>query len=176
MIIFAPKHMAGGRKSYYYFFLGLLVAGVPSCREGSRQDKPAETAKVTAKPPASFGDTLTISTPAAVFFAPDSAQLQRIKEITDPRIFDGSMHEYEYLVKNARNALLTSRPRLPVLDPRNVRFLQISGPGLPDTCLDLDAIKEPYGLLFVPRGHAPVLVDMANIPTELERYFPASDY
>jgi len=54
------------------------------------------------KPASSFADTLVIKVPAAVFYQPDSQQLSRMKAISDSRIFDATMHEYFYQMRNAR--------------------------------------------------------------------------
>src|SRR3954453_18188720 len=75
------------------------------------------------KPGSSFEDSLKISTAAAVFFEPDSLQLQKIKSVTEEGVFKGSMHEYRYQTKNAHAFLKTHWPKLKILDARNVRYL-----------------------------------------------------
>lgn len=124
----------------------------------------------TRKPPSSFQDTLVINAPAAVFYYPDTLQLERIRSVTEPQVFDGSMHEYFYLQRNARQVIRDYDADLEIIDARNVRYLLFSSRGLPDTCIDLDLKQDPYGLFIIAPGKKPHPVDMANIDRELPAY------
>ncbi|HEY6063367.1 MAG TPA: hypothetical protein VIV35_07140, partial [Chitinophagaceae bacterium] len=97
------------------------------------------------KPPATYEDTLKIDFPAAVFYHADSLQLQRIKEVTDTMIFDGSMHEYEYLLKNAHNVIRSFNPRLKIIEAKNKRYLLFIKSDASFDCIDLNTKDDAYG-------------------------------
>jgi len=88
------------------FFLMVTVLYV-SCSNSTRQHT-IETRTndyndtIRRKPPSSFSDTIAIDFPAAVFYNPDSMQLEKIKEITPKNEFESEVHNCFYLMRNAR--------------------------------------------------------------------------
>lgn len=123
------------------------------------------------KPSSSFKDTIKIYDPAAVFYSPDSLQLEKIKSVTTARIFNGSMHEYFYLMRNAHFVLRKYYPKLKIIEAKNVRYLLFTRADNSMDCIDLDTKNDAYGLFIFNSKKAPELVDMANIDTELGFYF-----
>ncbi len=108
----------------YCFMLILLV----SCSHSSSHRKitPTKIEKKPfpyQKPSSSFNDTLKINSPAAVFYHPDSMQLEKIKLTTDAQIFDGTMHEYFYLIKNAHDV-----PKKILSQSKNHRYTKCQVP------------------------------------------------
>jgi hypothetical protein len=75
------------------------------------------------KPPGSFSDTLTIDFPTAVFYNPDSLQLEKIKAITDTMVFESSMHDCFYQMSYSRNVLQKNWPKIKIVEIRNVRYI-----------------------------------------------------
>lgn len=125
----------------------------------------------TNKPASTFTDTLKINTAAAVFYSPDSLQLIKIKSITDPGVFEGSTHEYFYLMRNARMVIKKYYPRLKIIEAKNVRYLLFIKADKSKDCIDLDTKKDAYGLFIFNSKKSPEFTDMANINTEMEFYF-----
>jgi hypothetical protein len=123
------------------------------------------------KPPSNFSDTIKIDLPAAVFYSPDSLQLEKIKSVTDVRVFDGSMHEYYYLMRNARSVIKKYFPQLKIIEAKNVRYLLFIGANKERDIIDLDSKNDAYGLFVFDRKKSPQLLDMANIESELGFYF-----
>ena len=159
---------------FFVYFLSMTL--ILSCSDSPRQAKPGRNQienKYTAKnkPPGNFPDTLKINSPAAVFYNPDSLQLEKIKLVTDARIFDGSMHEYVYLIRNAHLAIKKNIPQLKIIEAKNVRYLLFISANNNKECIDLDTKNDPYGLFVFDRKKPPILLDMANIETELGFYF-----
>ena len=153
----------------------LAVFLVFSCADPS-QNKPGENKAATRslpinKPSASFADTLKINSTAAVFYSPDSLQLQKIRSLTDPSVYDANMHEYFYLVKTAHLAIKKNMPQLKIIEATNVRYLLFINADKTQNCIDLDTKFDPYGLFLFDRKTPPHFVDMANIDTELGFYF-----
>ena len=151
------------------FIVSLVLLGNFSCRETSRKEtKPT----VVTKPPSGYRDTIFVEKAAVVYYTPDSAQLEKIRAVTDSSVFGSMMHEYEYMLKNAL-AFISTAPEtrnIPVVEAKFRRFILFdmdSG----DTCIDLDQRGDPVGMFFFHPSKKPVPVDMANISAELPLYF-----
>jgi hypothetical protein len=153
-------------------FVFCLVSTINnSCADAPPQTKIEDHKVVMKKPPASFSDTLHIHFPAAVFYSPDSLQYEKIRAVTDPRIFEGSMHEYYYLMRNAKIAIAKTRPRMKIIETKNVRYLLFVQDSMQRHCIDLNSKNDAYGLFFFDGTKPPLLSDMANIETDLGAYF-----
>lgn len=146
-----------------------------SCSENRQGDPEPKSTPVKTwyqnKPPAASPDTLKINSVAAVFYGPDSVQIQKIRSMADPGIFESKMHEYEYLIKTANSVIRTSFPRVEVIEAKNIRYLLFITADKKITCIDLDKNYDTYGLYVFDRQKAPQLVDMANTETDLGFYF-----
>lgn len=159
---------------FFTYLLSFLLS--LSCSDSSRKSKPAENNienknTPAIKPPSSYSDTFKINSAAAVFCSPDSLQLEKIKSVTDARIFEGSMHEYFYLVRNAHLVIKKYFPKLKIIEAKNVRYLLFTRAANKPDCIDLDKKYDPYGL-FLFDGQTPSgLLDMSNIETEIGLYF-----
>lgn len=126
---------------------------------------------VLTKPVASFQDTLRVDFPAAIFYQPDSLQLEKIRTITDPSVYDATMHEYFFQMKNARRSIIRDWPELRIVEAKNIRFLFFRGKGDDSSYIDLDTSNDPYGLFLFHPSKKPHVADMMNIDTELGFYF-----
>ncbi len=159
------------------FIYNLLFLVIISCSDAPQQiiavqnkieEKPIEK----NKPGSNFPDTLTINLPAAVFYSPDSLQLEKIKSVTSANVFDGIMHEDFYLMRNAHIVIRKYYPKLKIIEAKNVRYLLFIKADKSTDCIDLDTKKDVYGLIAFNRKQPPLVVDMANIDSELGFYFP----
>ena len=149
-----------------YILSGLLF--IFSCNSNSGQKNkeekiPAATRSAIAKPPANFQDTIEVNFPAAIFYHPDSLQLQKIKEITKPGVFDASTHEYFYQMRNARISIKRDWPEVKIIEAKNVRFLLFRGKDDDPTYIDLDTKNDPYGLFLFQPGKNLVDQEVMNI-------------
>ncbi|HMJ48871.1 MAG TPA: hypothetical protein VK498_16175 [Ferruginibacter sp.] len=124
-----------------------------------------------AKPGSGYRDTIIIDFQAAVFYSPDSLQLKKIKAITDSGVFDGMMHEYYYLSRNAHFAIKKINPAIKIMEVNRSRFVLFVKADKSTHCIDLDTKKEPYGLFLFNLQNPPKQADMANIESELGFYF-----
>ena len=156
------------------YFLPVIVS--LSCSDSPRETKQTQT-KIENKdppenkPPGSFSDTLKINSAAAVFYSPDSLQLEKIKSVTDTKIFEATIHEYFYLTRNAHFVIKKYYPHLKIIEGKNVRYLLFIRADKSTDCIDLDTKKDVYGLFIFDRRKPPLLTDMANIETDLGFYF-----
>jgi len=152
-----------------------MVLLLVSCNDNNTESKAPVTSteknkKHVIKPPATFQDTLLINFPAAVFFYPDSVQLQKIKAETDSMTYDGMTHEYFYQMRNATISIKKNWPGLVITLSKKYRFLLFKKNDCTGVCLDLDTKKEPYGLIVFNRQKDPLPVDMTNLETDISFY------
>lgn len=153
----------------------ISVVVISSCSNNSQTNAvpPKQVANTfyQNKPAATVSDTLKINSAAAVFYSPDSLQLQKIRSIADPGVFESKMHEYEYLIKTAKSAINKIFPHVKIIEAKNVRYLVFISRDKKQNCIDLDRNYDPYGLYVFDRKKSPQSVDMANTETGLGFYF-----
>lgn len=152
------------------FLLSLLSS---SCTNQQQNKNITQKAKKESqnKPPCSFQDSLKIEFNTAVFYQPDSVQKEKIKEVTDSRIFEGSMHEYFYQTKNAHIVLKKNWPKINIIEAKNKRYLVFVKEDKTNDIIDLDKFNDAYGLFIFDGKKKPVLVDMTNLDEALYFYF-----
>ncbi len=155
-------------------FLSALV--ILSCSGSPTQNKIVQNNSENKnapkeKPASTYSDTLKINSSSAVFYYPDSLQLEKIKSLTGARVYEGSMHEYFFLRRNAHFVIKKNMPQLKIIEAKNVRYLLFINADKSENCIDLDKKNDPYGLFLFDMKTTPQLADMANIDTELGFYF-----
>jgi len=146
-----------------------------SCSSNPLQDKEKKaspsTHQLLTKPPSNFNDTMQIDSRVAVFYLPDSLQLEKIKELTDSSIFEAAMHEYFFQMRNARMSIKRDWSLLKIVEAKNIRFLLFKGKDNDSTYIDLNTKNDSHGLFLFQPGKKPHYADMMNIDTELGYYF-----
>ena len=159
----------------FTIYIVSVLSLTASCSSDPAQDKEKKASlsgqQLHTKPPSSFQDTMQIDFPAAVFYLPDSLQLEKIKELTDSAIFDATMHEYFFQMRNARMSIKRDWPRLKIVEAKNIRFLLFKGKDNDSTYIDLNTKNDSHGLFLFQPGKKPHYADMMNIDTELGYYF-----
>lgn len=151
------------------FGLLLNACSLPSHKKEA-QNK-AVKKEVYFKPESGFPDTLKINSACAVFYQPDSLQVQKIKAVTDPGIFASNMHEFFYQQRNARMYLKKYWPGIKTIEVNNKRFLLFLKAGKTTGLIDLDKISDSHGLFVFDGKQAPLRIDMMNIETQVPDYF-----
>ncbi len=123
------------------------------------------------KPPSGFSDTLVIATTAAVFFKPDSLQLEKIRAIRKKNEYETEVHNCYFLMRNARMVLRQYWPRVNMIDATRVRYLLFVKQDNSQVCIDLDQKGDSCGIFLFDKKKQPVFTDMMNIDTDLGFYF-----
>jgi hypothetical protein len=154
----------------------ILFFALFSCRHNaSKKDVPREKKQdkqeIKTKPSSSFSDTLIISSRSAVFYYPDSLQLEKIKEVTDKNIFESFLHDYYYQVRFGHLVLKEQWPGINIEEARNVRYLLFLKKDTIPECIDLDTKNDAYGLFVFDPLKKPVQVDLTNAESEIGFYF-----
>jgi hypothetical protein len=155
-------------------FIFLFTASITSCLQKERKKKeamPQTPAAHYKKPPSSFTDTLVIRGPAAVFFTADTVQLEKIKAITEPQIFESTTHDCFFQQRNAKQVLKKYWPQIHIIDIADIRFLHFIGNKQEHIYRDLNEINDMCGLVLFKNGKLPEIADMMNVETALHTYF-----
>jgi len=147
-----------------------------SCSDSPRQTSPEQNKidnkdSTKNKPPASFSDTIKIDSPAAVFYNPDSIQLEKIKEITPKNEFESEVHNCFYLMQNARIVLKKYLPQIHIIETSQNRYLLFVKSDKTRTLIDLNGKGDMCGVFLFDGKKEPELADMMNIDTALGFYF-----
>ena len=144
-----------------------------SCSNPSNQAEPTKETKenIRTKPPSSFPDTMTVSASSAVFFKPDSLQLEKIKKATDSKIFESMQHDCFYQMRNATNMLTVQYPKIKIIEVVNASHLLFKMANGQFKIINLNTNNDPCGIYLFQPDKEPRLTDMTNIDTELGFYF-----
>ena len=127
-----------------------------------QNEKVSKEANIT-KQGSTNRDTLTIFTPAAVFYYPDAVQKLNIRQTTDEKQYEAIMHEFEYLTMFSKKVISKNWPKVPITDVSTARYLRFVLKDHSLFIIDLDKIQEPIGLILCNGKNNPTWVDMANI-------------
>jgi hypothetical protein len=156
---------------------GFLFASLQACNNVVRNDqiglKSQAEERSSRKPPSSYNNSLEIPPLSAVFFEPDSIQLEKIKAVTDDHVFKGSMHEYAYQIKNGHFFLKRYWPQVKIFVTKKARFLVFQHANKSTDSIDLDK-NDPCGMYVFDGVKKPLLVDMTNIETQVPDYFSSN--
>ena len=126
---------------------------------------------VRTKPSSSYSDTVEIILSSAVFYNPDSLQLEKIKAVTDAGVFESTIHEFFYQMRNSRMVLRKYYPHIEIREVKNARYLLFKKTDGLKELIDLNDKNDPFGIFLFDGRHSPRLVDMTNIESELGFYF-----
>ncbi len=127
--------------------------------------------KHVTKPPSIYLDSIDVDFPVAVFFYPDSLQLQKLKNTLDSSIYKGIMHDYFYQMRYAHIVLKRDWPQLKIAESKYYRYIVFKKRTGADEAVDLNKINDVYGLLVSDGKNKSENIDLTNIETELSRYF-----
>jgi len=156
-----------------YFILLLLLACRPqSGKNGAANDNSKKEQKLLTKPPAAFSDTLEINSRAAVFYYPDSIQLEKIKAGIGTSTFDAIMHEYYYQFRFVHIELGNQWPGIKIVEAKNARHLLFMKADKSREIIGLDTKYDPYGLFVFHPQKDPVQLELTNAVSEIDFYFP----
>jgi hypothetical protein len=148
-----------------------------SCSEGAKKHMPSAEiisdtkSLIIKKPGTDFNDTITIKANSAVFYSPDSMQMEKIKFVNEKTIFDMLTHNCHYQMENAHMVIKRYWPQIKIIETSTFRYLLFQKTNKSKVCVDLNSKNDICGLFLFDGKKDPVLVDMPNIDTQLELYF-----
>jgi hypothetical protein len=131
----------------------------------------AVRSRIAPKPASSFDDSITADPPVAVFFRPDSLQLEKIKAVNSRTMFINLTHDSYYMMRNAKQVIQKYWPRIKILETSTHRWLVFRKSSDSIRSIDLNKINDMSGIILFDGTKDPILVDMPNIDTQLWFYF-----
>jgi hypothetical protein len=155
----------------------MLLLFVCSCSETTEKKiqpevkNPPKKHQIIKKPGSSFSDTIVVTANSAVFYSPDSLQMEKIKEVNEKDIFDMLTHDCHYQMQNAHLVLKKYWPKIKIIEASKARYLLFIKINKSKMYIDLNDKNDICGLFLFDGKKGPVLVDMPNIDTELGFYF-----
>ena len=123
------------------------------------------------KPPSSYQDSLLVASPSAIFFEPDSLQMENIRSVNDKAIYESLTHDCFYQMRNAMFVIRRDWPALSIRSIKKIRWLIFKKADGKVRIVDLNLINDICGIYLFDPPKDPVLTDMTNIDTELGFYF-----
>lgn len=162
---------------YRIFNLLLVIFSFVDCNQPQSSKKIGITKDTISspipyvKPASSFNDTLTIKEISAVFFNPDSLQLEKIKTITEKNHYETDVHNCFYLMRNARRVIKQYYPQVHIIEVSKIRYLLFEKADKSKIFIDLNKKNDMCGIFLFNRNKVPELIDMMNIDTSLWFYF-----
>jgi hypothetical protein len=159
------------------FVIGIFSLLACSYADTTQNNRQAEEKKAGAKPanikkPASsFNDTIIIDSKSAVFYNPDSLQMEKIKAVNEKSIFTMIEHDCFYQMQNARVVIKKYWPQLKVIEISKSRYMLFVKADKSKVCIDLNNKNDICGIFLFDRKKDPELADMPNINTALGFYF-----
>ncbi|HMW39341.1 MAG: hypothetical protein K1X68_10330 [Saprospiraceae bacterium] len=157
-----------------YLFGYALLISFSECNIKSGEQKSisleSNAASSISKPGSTNHDTLTIFTPAAVFYYPDAVQKLHIMQSTERQQYEAIMHEFESLINYSKSLLARDWPKVPITDVETARYLRFILKDHSSYILDLDKIQDPIGLILCSGNQNPSPVDMSNLESLAGRY------
>jgi hypothetical protein len=155
----------------------MLLLFISSCSETSEKKMGPEVTslqkkhQIIKKPGSSFSDTIIVIANSAVFYNPDSLQMEKIKAVNEKDVFDMLTHDCHYQMQNARMVIKKYWPQIKIIEDPRVRYLLFVKINKSKICIDLNDKNDICGLFLFDRKKNPVLADMPNINTQLRFYF-----
>ncbi|MCC7402744.1 MAG: hypothetical protein IT214_14790 [Chitinophagaceae bacterium] len=162
------------RKIFIVYFTVLLFNDCNGPQVPTQNAVPNNSTVISVqykKPPSGLTDTLAINYVAAIFFKPDSIQLEKIKSIKEKNIYETEVHNCFFLLHNARQVINKYWPGVHITETSKVRYLLFVKTDKRKTIIDLDNKNDDCGIILFNRKKDPELVDMMNIDTALGFYF-----
>lgn len=151
--------------------LTLISCNSEQSKEKAVSQKKDSVVNVYRKPPSGFTDTLIVASKAAIFYNPDSVQLERLMTLNGKVVYENTVHDCFYQMRNARMELKQYWPQIKKIEFSRIRYLIFIKSNKEKIVFDLDKKGDMCGIfLFDPKKN-PQLIDMMNIDTELNFYF-----
>lgn len=114
-------------------------------------------------------DTLVIDRRAAVFYQPDSLQMKKRMKQVGEADFRAGADDYLYSVNTSAEYL--EKQGLPVLDAKNKKYLKFVSAGKLVQLIQLDTLKELWGIYLFDPKKKPYAADMTIIEDEYKSYY-----
>jgi hypothetical protein len=155
----------------------LLIVTMASCHN-QIQEKPAnpptssndiadQHVALTSDPGPS--DTLTIAEKSAVFFQPDSLQIEQRKKQVGETDFNAGAGDYIFYMNSALQFL--DSVKLKTVEARNKKFLRFVGRDASQQLIRIDTLPELWGMYFFEPAKTAHLANIIDIGESYSSYY-----
>ena len=157
----------------FFLLLGACSSGNPTANQENKPTsvEASPTPKMMKKPETYYTDTLVINSESAIFFNPDTIQVEKYKTMASHNEFESMKHDCFFQQRNARMVLKKDWPKISIIENYNSRYLIFVKADKKTTVLDLDTKGDLCGIILFNKKKEPQLIDMMSIENELEYYF-----
>lgn len=160
------------RKIIPFLFL-LIFACSPSTEKTSTEVQESSKDSLTIikndEDSINSNDILVIDSKVAVFYSPDSLQIEkRKKEIGEEKFYIG-VDDYLNSVFESREFLKDTK--LPIIDAKGKKYIKFTRNDKLQTIIKLDTLTEPWGVYFFDPSKNAMQADMLRINEEYANYF-----
>lgn len=157
------------RKNAILFLIILLITSCNNSKDN--HSTPPSKKAVISRPGSSNNDTLYISTsPVVVFYNPDPKELDSIKLITKPNVFQSQTHEFFFQMRNARIVMKKNWVKLNQIATDRHRYISFKNESMNEV-VDLNSFEDYSGMILWDGHKKPHKIDMMSVETELGYYF-----
>lgn len=153
----------------------LLISVVMlACTNQPRNKKPEQTITDTTTAPSPIimagADTLVVTRKAAVFYEPDSMQIEKRKQAVGEDDFYTGVEDYAYYLNAAHDFLADTK--LPIMEAKSKKVMEFIGNKQTKQFIKMDTLSDLWGIYFFDpaKGNAKQ-VDMTMIEEEYKAYF-----
>lgn len=126
-------------------------------------------AQIAPQPSPLDTDTLTIDRKAAVFYQPDSLQIEKRMKEAGEADFRAGADDYIYYVNTSAEYL--EKQGLSVLDAKNKKYLKFVLADKRTHVINLDTLQELWGMYLFDPKKKPYAADMTMIEDEYKNYY-----
>ena len=164
-------------------FILLLSLTVISCSTNDQKQTNSDTAvstshtirtiqpedRITTDTTASTSDTMIIDRKAAVFYQPDSLQMEQRMKAVGEADFRAGADDYIYYVNVSAEYL--EKQGLPVFDAKGRKYLKFVFADKQIQMVKLDTLKELWGMYLFEPGKKVYSADITMIEEEYKSYY-----
>lgn len=114
-------------------------------------------------------DTLAINTKSAIFFQPDSLQMEKRMKQAGEDEFRAGADDYIYYINIS--AAYLEKQGLPVIDAKNKKFLKFLFADNSFQLVKLDTLPDLWGMYLFDPAKKPLYADIIEIENDYKSYF-----
>jgi hypothetical protein len=154
-----------------FFYLSCNNARNPLPEQNKKDSGRATKYGYLKKPGSTFPDTVSIRGKSAVFFMPDSLQMEKIRSVNDKMAFESMQHDCYFQMKYAREMIQRYSKDIFIRDVSKARWILFVKEHEGQKLIDLDAIHDMCGVILFDGMKDPIRIPMTTIETGLGIYF-----
>jgi hypothetical protein len=155
-------------RSACIFFLCFVVSCAGDRSETNNKQDSAVSIP-TPVPKTNFSDTLVISNKSAVFYQPDSLQIEKAKQESREEDFMAGADDYIFYMNESAEYL--EKKGITILNSKGRRYLKFMLYDGSMQVVKLDTIQELWGVFLFEPSQKPRQADITSIEEEYRNYY-----